>query len=118
MAVSMLRRVDKTHFVANTEPADDRIQLGSLWSDADAGLLYICTAISPITFTLLTGGTGAPETVSYLTLGLNATLTAERVLTAGTGISFTDTGVNGTLTINATGTAATSFWPSLMLGGM
>ena len=36
---------------------------------------------------------------SYLTLALDAGLTAERVLTAGAGIGFTDTGVNGTLTI-------------------
>lgn len=43
--------------------------------------------------------TGAPVGASYLTLGLHATLTAERVLTAGTGIGFTDIGANGTLTI-------------------
>ena len=118
MAVSLLRRLDKTHFIANTEPTDGAVQLGTLWSDADAGTLYICTSISPVTFTLLTGGTGSPSDATYLTLSLNGTLTAERVLTAGTGISFADGGANGTLTINATGSAATAFWPSLMLGGM
>jgi len=40
---------------------------------------------------------------SYLTLGTDAGLTNERVLTAGTGISFTDTGAGGTLTIETTG---------------
>ena len=40
---------------------------------------------------------------SYLTLGTDAGLTDERVLTAGTGIAFTDTGAGGTLTIEATG---------------
>ena len=43
---------------------------------------------------------GAPVGASYLTLGLNGALTAERVLTAGEGIDFADTGANGTLTIN------------------
>lgn len=51
------------------------------------------------------GGGGAPTGASYLTLGLNAFLTAERVLTAGTGIGFADTGANGTLTV-ATNDAA------------
>ncbi len=45
----------------------------------------------------------APNTSSYLTLGTDAGLTNERVLTAGTGISFTDTGAGGTLTIETTG---------------
>lgn len=45
-------------------------------------------------------GSGAPSNASFLTLGLDATLTNERVLTAGTGITFVDTGANGTLTIS------------------
>jgi hypothetical protein len=109
---------DKTHFISSDEPTDGRVQVGSLWSDSDSGELYICTSVDPITFTLLVGGSGAPVGASFLTLGLNGTLTSERVLTAGTGISFTDGGANSTLTINATGSASTSFWPSLMLGGM
>ena len=48
------------------------------------------------------GVTGA----SYLVLSLDATLTAERVLTAGTAIAFTDTGANGTLTIALSGSSA------------
>ena len=47
------------------------------------------------------GGGGAPTGASYITLGLDAGLTAERVATAGTGILFADTGANGTLTISA-----------------
>jgi len=45
----------------------------------------------------------APTDASYLTLGLHGTLTAERLLTAGTGISFVDGGANGALTINNNG---------------
>ena len=44
--------------------------------------------------------TGVIITGSYLTLGLNATLTQERVLTAGDSITFTDTGAGGTLTLS------------------
>ena len=40
---------------------------------------------------------------SYITLGTDSGLTNERVLTAGSGISFTDTGAGGTLTIETTG---------------
>ncbi|MFA5037613.1 MAG: hypothetical protein WC479_10620, partial [Candidatus Izemoplasmatales bacterium] len=43
----------------------------------------------------------APSTPSYLTLALDSGLSAERVLTAGPNIAFTDSGVNGTLTIRA-----------------
>lgn len=106
MAINWLQFVEKTHFIANTQPTDGRIVLGSLWSDADAGELYICTAVSPVTFTLLTGGSGAPTSASYVVIGANATLTAERVLTAGTGITLTDGGANGNITIAATGGSA------------
>lgn len=53
---------------------------------------------------LVTGGAGggAPVNASYLTLGTNATLTSERVLTAGTGISLTDGGAGGNLTVAST----------------
>jgi hypothetical protein len=53
------------------------------------------------------GTGGAPVDATYLTLSNNGTLTNERVLTAGTGIAFTDSGANGTLTIEATGTTTT-----------
>ena len=47
------------------------------------------------------GGSGAPTGASYLTLGTDGTLSAERVLTAGTDIGFTDGGAGSTLTIAA-----------------
>lgn len=55
------------------------------------------------------GGTisaGAPLTASYVTLATNSTLTSERVLTAGTGITLTDAGAGSTLTIASTATVA------------
>jgi hypothetical protein len=45
---------------------------------------------------------------SYVTISLNGSLSGERVLTAGTGISITDGGANGNVTIAATGGSFTS----------
>lgn len=49
------------------------------------------------------GGGGAPTNASYVVIGLNGTLTAERVLTAGSGITITDGGAGGNVTIAASG---------------
>lgn len=51
---------------------------------------------------------GAPTNASYLTLGTNATLSNERVLTAGTNISFVDGGAGSTLTVNVPTNAPTT----------
>jgi hypothetical protein len=45
------------------------------------------------------GASAAPTDATYLTLALDATLSAERVMTAGYALDFTDAGANGTLTI-------------------
>jgi hypothetical protein len=50
------------------------------------------------------GGGGAPTSATYLTLTTNGTLTDERVLTAGSGISFVDAGAGSTLTVSVTWT--------------
>jgi hypothetical protein len=51
------------------------------------------------------GATAAPTDAQYLTLDTDATLSVERVLTAGDGIDFTDGGAGSTLTIDGeTGT--------------
>lgn len=54
------------------------------------------------------GGSGAPTSAAYLTLASNATLSAERVLTAGSGIGFTDAGANSTLTVANTDKGSTA----------
>lgn len=48
------------------------------------------------------GSGGAPTNASYLTLATDGNLDNERVLTAGTGISFIDNGAGGTLEVHAT----------------
>lgn len=45
------------------------------------------------------GGGGAPVDASYVVMGLNGTLTQERVLTAGAGIVITDGGAGGAVTV-------------------
>lgn len=94
------RNYDKTHWIANSQPGDGRIELGSLWSDGATGELYICTQVTPtVLFTLLTGGSGAPTGSTYVTLTADGTLTNERVLTAGANITITDNGPGSTVVI-------------------
>jgi len=53
------------------------------------------------------GGGGAPTDASYVTLGLDGDLSAERVLTAGADITITDSGANDNVTVAvASGTFA------------
>lgn len=47
------------------------------------------------------GGGGAPTTATYVTLSTDATLTNERVLTAGSGITITDNGAGSTVIIDS-----------------
>lgn len=51
------------------------------------------------------GGSGAPTDAEYVVMQLNGTLTNERKLTAGTGISITDGGAGGNVTIASTVTS-------------
>ncbi len=47
----------------------------------------------------ISGGSGAPTTSPYVTIGNDGSLSAERALTAGTGINITDAGANSTVTL-------------------
>ena len=47
----------------------------------------------------ISGGSGAPTTSAYVTIGSDASLSAERSLTAGTGLSLSDGGANSTVTL-------------------
>lgn len=48
-------------------------------------------------------GSGASSSAEYVVLSLNGGLSAERVLTAGSGVTITDGGANGNVTIATTG---------------
>jgi len=54
------------------------------------------------------GGGGAPTGAQYVTLATDGTLSAERVLTAGSGITITDGGAGSTVTVAVT---ANTFQP-------
>lgn len=54
------------------------------------------------------GGGGAPTDAEYVVMTLNGTLTNERVLTAGSGITITDGGAGSTVTIAASGGSGSS----------
>ena len=56
-------------------------------------------ALTGTTAGVLSWAQAGVNDATYLTLSYHDSLTAERVLTAGTNISLTDTGINGTLTI-------------------
>lgn len=73
---------------------------GDVWADG-SGIYY---RASGQTLNLTDSGL-APASALYVTLSTNATLTGERVLTAGTGISITDNGAGNTVVISASGGA-------------
>lgn len=54
------------------------------------------------------GGAAAPANALYVVLALTGDLSAERLLTAGTGISIVDNGANSTVVVSALG--AGGYW--------
>jgi len=75
-----------------------------------APLYYDAEQHSWFTLVLASGGGGsggAPTTATYVTLSLNGTLTAERVLTGSTNVSVTDGGANAPVTLDLTNTTVT-----------
>jgi hypothetical protein len=70
-----------------TTPAGNAITV----STGSAGQIVLSASIS--------GGSGAPTTSQYVTIGSDASLSAERALTAGTGLLLTDGGANSTVTL-------------------
>ena len=67
---------------------------GKAYFKNDAGTEYDLTSGG--------GGSGAPTDAQYVTLATDGDLSAERVLTAGTGISLADAGAGSTITVAAT----------------
>ena len=82
--------------------------------DRAAETAYILNASNAVVALSGGGGGGAPANATYLTLSTNGTLSDERVLTAGTNISFVDAGAGGTLTINASGGSSGLTQPQVM----
>lgn len=95
---NLVRYVDATPTVADFTGYTPCIVV-----DRVAGKLYVLGSGDVVTEIGSGGGGGAPTNASYVVMGVNASLTNERVLTAGSGISITDGGANGPVTIAATG---------------
>jgi hypothetical protein len=63
------------------------------------------------------GGGGAPVGAEYVVMSLDATLTSERVLTAGTGIAIVDGGANAPVTLSVDATLAEILVNGNLTGG-
>jgi hypothetical protein len=66
------------------------------FADASAGTYDICTSAGNC---VGGGGGSAPNGADYVTLSSNASLSSERVLTAGSNVSLADGGANSTVTL-------------------
>jgi len=58
------------------------------------------------------GSLFAPHDAQYVVLVANSSLTVERVLTAGSGITITDAGAGSTVTVATSSGAFNEFWQS------
>jgi hypothetical protein len=96
---------DSSNYVGFQAPAtvaDDKV-----WtlpgSDGTTGQVLTTDGAGQLSWSTSSGGGGgAPADATYLTLSANATLSGERVLTAGSGVNITDGGANSTATISST----------------
>lgn len=70
--------------IQDDPPSEDPIIIGSLWYDRDAGLLKVCTAVSPYTFTGVSGGGGGTVTSVAMTVPTGLSVSGSPVTTSGT----------------------------------
>jgi len=114
-----MKKLGDVRSVSGTPVANDFANQGGtpLVIDIASGTGYYMDGAGAVQ-TLAGGGGGAPTNAEYLVLALSGSLSAERVLTAGTNITFVDTGANGTLTINASGGGSGLTQPQVMARGL
>ncbi len=84
------------------QPLATEVAIGSCYSVTDEGnLIEQSDGTAWVTYGAASAGAGAPTNASYIVVGLNGSLTADRQLAAGSGITITDGGANSTITIAA-----------------
>jgi hypothetical protein len=76
------------------------------------GVIASSAGPGAVDVTVSGGGGGAPVNAEYLVLSTDATLTDERVFTAGTGISVVDGGAGGAFTVSVDAT-----WAEILVNG-
>ena len=90
---------------AATNDAAEGYGVGSVWCNLASDTYWVCldNAINAAVWkeTTAGGGGGAPTNAQYVALAGDATLTQERVLTAGRGVLLTDAGAGSTVTLDA-----------------
>lgn len=89
----------KTTHAAGLSGSLTKLTDGTSYLIAGTNVTIASASNGAVTISSTGGGGGAPTTSQYVTLALDAALSAERVLTAGTGLALTDAGANSTVTL-------------------
>ena len=71
------------YIIQDDAPAEDPVIVGTLWRDTATGLLKVCTAVAPYTFTTLSGGAGTVTSVG-MTVPTGLSVSGSPVTTSGT----------------------------------
>ena len=103
----------KLFYSATTNPGvgndiNDGFVVGSHWTNTATNSHYFCadsTAGAAVWTLMDTSAGDAPSDAQYLVLSADATLTNERVMTAGTGLGAVDSGAGAAWTLNLADTA-------------
>lgn len=85
-----------------TKPVVSSANVALSSGDLTAGTRYLLSYDGTSFRIIGSASSGAPSSAEYVTISTNGTLTNERVLTAGTGITITDAGAGSTVTIAPT----------------
>ncbi len=91
-------------FSTITAPSNPSATFYRTYAKDDSGTVKLCGKDSGGTESCGLGGGGAPSDGEYVTLSTDATLTDERVLTAGDGVVLTDGGAGSTITVDVDST--------------
>lgn len=114
-----MKKFGDVRSVSGTPVANDFANSGGtpLVIDIASGTGYYMDAAGAVQSLAGGGGGGAPTGATYVVLSLDGGLSAERVLTAGAGITITDGGANEPVTIAASGGSTASGAATLDFGG-